>query len=92
MIWKLGELFGKIGFSTNSVGYAFSGGGARGFSHIGVLKALEKFDIHPDIMAGVSAGSVAAVMYGAGLTPDDMLHCFEDFSGSLSPGKYRAIR
>ena len=31
MIWKIGELFGKIGFPTNSVGYAFSGGGGDGF-------------------------------------------------------------
>lgn len=80
MIWSIGEILGKIGLSNNSVGYAFSGGGARGFSHIGVLKALEQFGIRPDVMSGVSAGSIAAVMYGSGLTPADMVHCFEDLS------------
>ena len=37
MIWNIGEILEKIGLSSNTVGYAFSGGGARGFSHIGVL-------------------------------------------------------
>ncbi|MBO5445644.1 MAG: patatin-like phospholipase family protein [Muribaculaceae bacterium] len=77
MIWNIEGILEKVGLVSNSVGYAFSGGGARGFSHIGVLKAFEEFDIHPDVMAGVSAGSIAAVLYGAGLSPDDMLKCFK---------------
>lgn len=80
MIWSIDGLLEKIGIISNPIGYAFSGGGARGFSHIGVLKALEQFGIRPNVMAGVSAGSVAAVMYGAGLTPDDMAKCFRDMS------------
>lgn len=59
-------------------GVAFSGGGARGFAHIGVISAMEKFGIEPQILSGVSAGSVAAVLYGAGLTPDEMLECFAE--------------
>lgn len=57
-------------------GVAFGGGGARGFSHIGVLKALESFNVRPGIVSGVSAGSIAASMYAAGLSPDDMEECF----------------
>ena len=89
MIWKIEGILEKIGIISNPVGFAFSGGGARGFSHIGVLKAFEKFGIRPNVMSGVSAGSVAAAMYGAGLTPDDMLHCFEDLSslGSFASWK-----
>ena len=41
-------------------GVAFGGGGARGFSHIGVLKAMESFNVRPGIVSGVSAGSIAA--------------------------------
>lgn len=78
MIWNIGEILEKIGISSNSIGYAFSGGGARGFSHIGVLKALEQFGIRPNVMSGVSAGSVAAVMYASGLTPDEMAECFKN--------------
>lgn len=59
-------------------GVAFSGGGARGFSHIGVLMALEKFGIHPAVLAGVSAGSIAATLYGAGLRPLEMRECFAE--------------
>lgn len=80
MIWSIGEILEKIGLTSNSIGYAFSGGGARGFSHIGVIKAFEEFGLRPNVMAGVSAGSVAAVMYGAGLSPDDIATCFKDFS------------
>lgn len=60
------------------IGVALSGGGARGFAHVGVLKAMEEFGIKPDIIAGVSAGSVAAVMYAAGLKPDDVLKYFSE--------------
>lgn len=66
---------------ANSVGIAFSGGGARGFSHIGVIMAMEKFGIKPAVISGVSAGSIAAVMYAAGLSPLDMRKCFADTGG-----------
>jgi NTE family protein len=64
------------------VGLALSGGGARGFAHIGVLKALEEYQIHPDLVAGVSAGSVVAAFYCAGLTADEILTTFEGESFS----------
>lgn len=62
----------------SSVGFAFSGGGARGFSHIGVLMAMEKFGIVPDVISGVSAGAIASVLYAAGLSPLDIRQCFAD--------------
>lgn len=80
MIWNISEIFNKISLFDDSVGFAFSGGGARGFSHIGVLKALEQFGVYPNVMSGVSAGSVAAVMYASGMSPDDMEHCFADLN------------
>ncbi len=65
---------------SSSVGVAFSGGGTRGFSHIGALLAFERFGIKPDIVAGVSAGSIAAVLYAAGLSPLEMRQCFAEAS------------
>lgn len=53
------------------LGVALSGGGARGFAHVGALRALNELGIFPDIIAGVSAGSVAAVYYSAGLLNAD---------------------
>lgn len=59
------------------LGVALSGGGARGFAHAGALKALEEAGLKPDVIAGVSAGSVISVLYAAGMKPDDMLKIFD---------------
>lgn len=50
------------------IGLALSGGGARGFAHIGVLKALTEAGIPIDMVAGTSAGSVVGVAYAAGMS------------------------
>ncbi len=55
------------------IGISLSGGGARGFAHIGVLKALEEHDIFPEVIAGTSAGAIVGALYAAGKTPDEML-------------------
>lgn len=48
------------------VAFALSGGGARGLSQIGILKALEESGIKPDIIIGTSIGSIVGGMYAAG--------------------------
>ena len=48
------------------IGLVFGGGGARGFSHIGVLKALEEFNLKFDYIAGTSAGSIIGALVAAG--------------------------
>lgn len=58
------------------LGLALSGGGARGFAHLGAIRALEEAGLKPDILAGVSAGSVVAAMYGAGVPIDDIMSAF----------------
>lgn len=59
------------------LGVALSGGGARGFAHVGALMAIEEAGLKPDIIAGVSAGSVIAVLYAAGVPFDEMTKIFE---------------
>src|SRR5580692_5937465 len=49
------------------IGLALGGGAARGFAHIGVIKALEAHGIHADLVAGTSAGSVVAALYASGM-------------------------
>lgn len=49
------------------LGVCLSGGGARGFAHIGAMRALYEMGLKPDIVAGVSAGSVVAAFHGAGM-------------------------
>jgi NTE family protein len=48
------------------IGLALGGGAARGFAHIGVIKALEAQGIFPDIVVGTSAGSLVGALYAAG--------------------------
>jgi NTE family protein len=48
------------------IALALGGGAARGFAHIGVIKALEAQGIVPDIVVGTSAGSVVGSLYAAG--------------------------
>ena len=50
------------------IALALGGGGARGFAHIGVIKALEAQGITPDIIVGTSAGSAIGALYAAGYT------------------------
>lgn len=48
------------------VGIAFGGGGARGFAHLGAIKAFEQFGIKFDFIAGTSAGSLVGAFYSNG--------------------------
>ncbi|MET0321404.1 MAG: patatin-like phospholipase family protein, partial [Duganella sp.] len=50
------------------IGLALGGGAARGFAHIGVIKALEAQGIDADVVVGTSAGSVVGALYAAGNT------------------------
>jgi NTE family protein len=51
------------------IGLALGGGSARGWAHIGVLRALNEAGIHPDIVAGTSIGAVVGGCYVAGELP-----------------------
>ncbi|MBN2481715.1 MAG: patatin-like phospholipase family protein, partial [Bacteroidales bacterium] len=59
-----------------NTGLVLSGGAARGFAHLGVLKALEESGIKPDIISAVSAGSIAGAFYADGYTPDEILEIY----------------
>lgn len=57
----------------HKVGLCLSGGGARGFSYIGVFKALEELGIKFDAVAGTSAGSLFGAMFATGISADEMI-------------------
>lgn len=61
-----------------TLGIALSGGGVKGFAHIGALKALCEIGIRPDIIAGTSAGSLAGALFADGYLPEEILKLFED--------------
>lgn len=57
----------------HAVGVVLSGGGAKGYAHAGVLKALEEAGIEIDMIGGTSIGSVIGAGYAMGLTPDEII-------------------
>lgn len=54
------------------IGLALGAGAARGFAHVGVIKALEAQGIRPDIVVGSSAGSVIAALLASGATGNEL--------------------
>jgi len=64
------------------VGLVLSGGSARAFAHIGVIKYLEEKGISPDFIVSNSMGSIVGIMYAAGLSSDQILEISESLSVS----------
>lgn len=60
--------------SRPKIGLVLSGGGARGFAHIGVLKVLEENNVPIDYVVGTSMGSIIGGLYAIGLTPEEIEH------------------
>lgn len=58
--------------SRPKVGVVLGGGGAKGASHIGVLKYLEEMGIPVDYVAGTSMGSIIGGLYALGYSPDEL--------------------
>lgn len=59
--------------SFMNIGLVLSGGGARGISHLGVLAALEEYDLRPTRISGTSAGAIIGALYAAGYQPAEIL-------------------
>ena len=55
------------------VGLVMSGGGAKGWAYIGLLKVMQEVGLEVDYIAGSSAGSIVGGMYALGYHPDTML-------------------
>ncbi len=60
------------------VGLVFSGGGAKGFAHIGVLKVLEEAGVRIDYIGGTSMGSMVGSLYAAGYTAKEIDSIFRN--------------
>ena len=75
-----------------------SGGGATGFAHIGVLKALEENGIPIDYITGTSAGALIGSMYASGMSPAEIETkvVSDDFqlmaNGELKPSQQFLLR
>lgn len=72
--------------SKEKIALVLSGGGARGISQIGVIKALEEMGIKPDYIVGTSIGSIVGGMYASGYKSNEIDSIFrlEKFSNLFS--------
>jgi NTE family protein len=68
------------------LGIVLSGGGARGISHLGVLKALEEFHVKFDCISGTSVGALIGAFYSQGYAPEEILNDI------LTSRFYRSVR
>lgn len=75
------SLFICLNVNAQKVGLVLSGGGAKGMTHIGIIRALEDNNIPIDYITGTSMGAIVGSMYAMGYTPDEMAELIssEDF-------------
>ena len=59
------------------IGYVFSGGGAKGMAHVGVLKVLEEVGLEPDYITGTSMGSIMGGLYAIGYSASEISEIIE---------------
>ncbi len=59
--------------TRKKIGLALSGGAARGFAHLGVLRALTAHNIPIDFIAGTSAGSIVGAAFACGLSVEEII-------------------
>ena len=64
--------------SRPKIGLVLSGGGAKGFAHIGVLKVLEKAGVKIDYIGGTSVGAVIGALYASGYNAKQLDSIFRD--------------
>lgn len=60
------------------IGYVFSGGGAKGMAHVGVLKVLEEVGLQPDYITGTSMGSIMGGLYSIGYSAEEISQMIEN--------------
>lgn len=71
-----------VSTSAQKVGLVLSGGGAKGITHIGLIKALEENNIPIDYITGTSMGAIVGSLYSMGMSVEEMANLLksEDFS------------
>lgn len=65
------------------LGLSLSGGGIKGASHIGGIKALEESNIKFDYISGTSSGSIVATLYACGYKPDEIYEIFNKYAKEI---------
>ena len=78
--WRAGIEAATRRLAGRSTGVVLSGGGARGFAHIGVLEELLAAGVRIDRVGGVSCGAWIGAMFALGMDPEEIdARCYEDW-------------
>lgn len=79
---------------TPKIGLVLSGGGAKGFAHIGVLKVIDSLDIKIDYIAGTSMGAIVGSLYASGYSGQQLDSIFKavNFDDVINDNLPRAAR
>lgn len=80
------EIFKKLSSKINlekdkkvKIGLVLGGGGARGYAHLGAIKAFEEYGLKFDYVAGTSAGALVGAFYSNGWTFEQMFNLAKNF-------------
>ena len=65
-------MINKLFKKKHKIGLAFGGGGARGLSHLGVIKAFEEYGLDFDYISGTSVGSIIGAVYANGMSFEEL--------------------
>ena len=71
-MWFFSWLFRRSKPKQIKIGLALGSGGAKGFAHLGALKAFEEFNIKFDVISGTSIGSIIGAFYAEGYSSTDI--------------------
>lgn len=76
------------------IGLVLSGGGAKGFAHIGVLKVIDSLGIKVDYIAGTSMGAIVGSLYASGYTGKQLDSIFDslDFDAVINDNLPRSSK
>lgn len=66
------------------IGIAFAGGGLKGIAYIGAIKALNELGVNPEFISGTSSGSLFAVSYAMGFSPEEIKELTNEYYKTLT--------
>jgi len=87
--WNNNDDFHRLArfLTGNAIGLVLGGGGARGFSHMGVIRALLEEGIPIDMIGGTSSGAIISGLYAVSLNYQDMIQKVKTYFNKVNPMK-----
>ncbi|MCY1720568.1 patatin-like phospholipase family protein [Prolixibacteraceae bacterium Z1-6] len=87
------DTFSEKESSRPKIGLVMSGGGAKGFAYVGLLKVLEEINMPVDFVGGSSMGAIIAALYSTGYSPETIMQLireqdWESFISDVQERKY----